>query len=101
MEKPQEDAISTQIEGLDDKKSNSSLFRVSNDDDLKQETFTKSSVGGKNNDVLDKHLVDALQNITKEQVRQILEPIFETLGAALDPQVGFLIQTIYACFLSI
>lgn len=101
VEKPPEDAICTQIEGLQDKRSNTSMMRGSMDDDLGQGSPTKSSLmaGGRSNEMLDKQVIEALQNITKEQVRQILEPIFETLGAALDPQVCFPHQSLFHMFL--
>lgn len=67
------------------------MLRGSAEDELDSGTIAKSSLmgGATSNEVLDKQVIEALQNITKEQVRQILEPIFETLGAALDPQVCF------------
>lgn len=44
--------------------------------------------GDGNPQMLDKTVVDALQNVTKDQVRKILMPILASLETALEKQVS-------------
>uniref|UniRef100_A0A1A9VZM8 Uncharacterized protein n=1 Tax=Glossina brevipalpis TaxID=37001 RepID=A0A1A9VZM8_9MUSC len=81
-QKPAEDAISTQMQGLDDKKTSTSFCKIIS------QTYLKSDVEGSPRSAkatsvkIDKQVIETLQNITKEQVRQVFTPTFDLLGCS-------------------
>uniref|UniRef100_A0A1A9VC88 Uncharacterized protein n=1 Tax=Glossina austeni TaxID=7395 RepID=A0A1A9VC88_GLOAU len=93
-EKPAEDAISTQMQGLDDKKSSVSFWKIASQTYLKANDEGSPGASGSRapkatSEKIDKQVIEVLQHITKEQVRQVLAPIFDSLGAALGNQTKF------------
>ncbi|XP_073833462.1 uncharacterized protein [Musca autumnalis] len=71
-EKPQDDTIPTQIESIPlENKSSTSL---------------KLGSGDANSHGMDKSVLEALQNLTKEQVRKVLEPMLKALSLSLGKQ---------------
>uniref|UniRef100_A0A1B0A9X6 Uncharacterized protein n=1 Tax=Glossina pallidipes TaxID=7398 RepID=A0A1B0A9X6_GLOPL len=93
-EKPAEDAISTQMQGLDDKKSSVSFWKIASQTYLKANDEGSPGASGSRppkvtSEKIDKQVIEVLQHITKEQVRQVLAPIFDSLGAALGNQVSW------------
>ncbi|XP_058977856.1 uncharacterized protein LOC101888664 isoform X2 [Musca domestica] len=71
-EKPQEDTIATQIEHVP----------------LENKSSTNINLGSgdANPPGLDKSVLEALQNLTKEQVRKVLEPMLKSLSLTLGKQ---------------
>ncbi|KAI9590006.1 hypothetical protein GQX74_008174 [Glossina fuscipes] len=93
-EKPAEDAISTQMQGLDDKKSSVSFWKIASQTYFKGNDECSPGTSGSRQpkttaEKIDKQVIEVLQHITKEQVRQVLAPIFDSLGAALGNQVSW------------
>lgn len=75
VEKPPEDTIPTHIQSVTDNKSSGCAV---------DSQFNKASGDGIS---LDKNVCEALQNVTKEQLRQVLDPIIDSMGLDLGNQV--------------
>lgn len=90
LEKPTDEKIFTQIQDLEKSRSSASIINVNTEECSKTMLHKIAAANPSLGDIkiLDKHLIEALQNITKEQVRQILEPIFDTLGSSIGNQVS-------------
>uniref|UniRef100_A0A1I8MXW8 Uncharacterized protein n=1 Tax=Musca domestica TaxID=7370 RepID=A0A1I8MXW8_MUSDO len=86
-EKPQEDTIATQIEHVP----------------LENKSSTNINLGSgdANPPGLDKSVLEALQNLTKEQVRKVLEPMLKSLSLTLGKQSGINVDCIAEVFANI